>query len=307
MSRIKKHVMQKNTLETGISSSAFANTEADTGVHIIDTMIEERCPSFVSHWSWPVVRPFLFATLKYKAARQLIDIFQSLNGRSSFDYLADELKIDLNSYRLDRIPTSGRLIVAANHPTGLADGIAVWDAIRRVRRDVVFMANADAIRINPDFNDIIIPVEWVEDKRTSKKTWETLKLIKEALNEEKCVIIFPSGRLAKRINGKLIEQDWTPSVVSFARIFGAPVQPINVSAENSKLFYLLSAINGQLRDVMLLNELLNKKNARFDLNFGPLIESGQFYGDATALTMALRDYVSNDLQSDPDQIFTTES
>ena len=297
--------MQKNTLETGISSSAFANTEADTGVHIIDTMIEERCPSFVSHWSWPVVRPSLFAALKYKTARQLIDIIQSLNGRAFFDYVADELKVDLNSYRLDRVPTSGRLIVVANHPTGLADGIAVWDAIRRVRRDVVFMANADAIRLNPDFNDIIIPVEWVEDKRTPKKTWETLKLIKEALNEEKCVIIFPSGRLAKRINGKLTEQDWMSSVVSLARKYDAPVQPLNVSAENSKLFYLLSAISGELRDVMLLNELLNKKNARFDLSFGPLIKSGQFDGDATALTMALRDYVSNDLQNDPDQIFAT--
>ena len=167
------------------------------------------------------------------------------------------------------------------------------------------MANADAIRLNPDFNNIIIPVEWVEDKRTPKKTWETLRLIREALNEEKCVIIFPSGRLAKRINGKLIEQGWPSSVVSFARKYDAPVQPLNVSAENSKLFYLLSAISGELRDVMLLNELLNKKNARFDLSFGPLIKSGQFDGDATALTMALRDYVSNDLQNDPDQIFAT--
>ena len=296
--------MQKNTLEAGISSSAFATTEVDPDVHIIDAMIEERCPLFISHWSWPVVRRCLFTALNYKVARRLLDVLiQSLNGRTAFDYLADDLRVDLNLYRIDRIPTSGRLIVAANHPTGIADAVVVWDAIRRVRRDVVFMANVDAVRINPDFNDIIIPLEWLEGKRTQEKTRETLRLTKAALNEEKCVIIFPSGRLARRINGKLTERDWMSSVASLARKYDVPVQPLNVSAENSKLFYLLSAISEQIRDIMLLNELQNKQNARFDLSFGPLIESGQFDGDATALTIALRDYVSNDLRSDPDQIF----
>lgn len=298
--------MQKPTFDTTMPGSAFLNTDDQSDQHIIDTMIEERCPSFVEHWSWPAVRPLLYAALKYKTARNLADIVQEFDGRTSFDYLADQLAVDLNLYGQDRIPRTGRVIITANHPTGLADGIAVWDAVRQVRRDVVFMANADAIRVNPDFTDIIIPVEWVEEKRTPQKTRETLTRTKAALNEGKCVIIFPSGRLAKRIDGKLTEQDWMSSAVSLARKYDTPIQPLNVSAKNSNLFYLLSAMNGQLRDITLFNELLNKKNSRFGLNFGPIIPPDGLIGDSNTLTTALRDYVSTDLEQNPDQAFTIQ-
>lgn len=298
--------MQKPTFDTTMPGSAFLNTDDQSDQHIIDTMIEERCPSFVEHWSWPAVRPLLYAALKYKTARNLADIVQEFDGRTSFDYLADQLAVDLNLFGQDRIPRTGRVIITANHPTGLADGIAVWDAVRQVRRDVVFMANADAIRVNPDFTDIIIPVEWVEEKRTPQKTRETLTRTKAALNEGKCVIIFPSGRLAKRIDGKLTEQDWMSSAVSLARKYDTPIQPLNVSAKNSNLFYLLSAMNGQLRDITLFNELLNKKNSRFGLNFGPIIPPDGLIGDSNTLTTALRDYVSTDLEQNPDQAFTIQ-
>lgn len=298
--------MQKPTFDTTMPGSAFLNTGDQSDQHIIDTMIEERCPSFVEHWSWPAVRPLLYAALKYKTARNLADIVQDFDGRTSFDYLADQLAVNLNLYGQERVPRTGRVIITANHPTGLADGIAVWDAVRQIRRDVVFMANADAIRVNPDFTDIIIPVEWVQEKRTPQKTRETLTRTKQALSEGKCVIIFPSGRLAKRIEGKLTEQEWMSSAVSLARKYDTQIQPLNVSAENSKLFYLLSAINGQLRDITLFNELLNKKNSRFGLNFGPLIDPNSLIGDANAVTVALRDYVSTDLGQQPDEAFGRE-
>ena len=34
--------------------AAFIDAETREG-HIVDIMIEERCPSWVGHWSWPVV------------------------------------------------------------------------------------------------------------------------------------------------------------------------------------------------------------------------------------------------------------
>ena len=47
------------------------DTERDDA-HIVDVLIEERCPSFVSHWSWPVVRPALYRMLGYKKAVEKI-------------------------------------------------------------------------------------------------------------------------------------------------------------------------------------------------------------------------------------------
>lgn len=286
-----------------VQRSAFLTDVSDEKKHIVDELIMERCPSFVDHWSWPALRPILYQTLGYKRARNLADYLKTLNGRDSFDHLASELAVELTLHDIERMPKTGRLVVAANHPTGLADGVAVWDALSRVRRDIVFLANADAMRVNPNFTDAIIPVEWVLDKRTPAKTRETLRRAKQAFAEEKCVVIFPSGKLAKKIDGVLTEHEWFPTVVSLARKYKAPVQPLNLQAQNSWLYYAFSRINGELRDITLFKELLNKTGSEFEMTFGPLIAPDALEGDVNTVTEALRTYVSDHLSAGPEITF----
>ena len=295
--------MTSKTLPAASTHAAFLAELEASDDHIVDRLIKERCPSFVDHWTWPMVRPMLYALLGYDRACRTSDYLQTLNGGDSFDHLTEELAVDLTLNDIEKMPKQGRLVVAANHPTGLADGVAVWDALRRVRRDIVFFANADALRVNPGFSDVLIPVEWVMDKRSPAKTRETLRLAKEAFAEEKCVVIFPSGKLAKKIDGVLTEQDWMPTVVSLARKHKAPIQPLNLQAKNSWLYYFFSNVNGELRDITLFHELLNKSGSPFEMTFGPLISPDRLDGDANALTLALREYVATHLASGPDTKF----
>ncbi|MEM8636064.1 MAG: 1-acyl-sn-glycerol-3-phosphate acyltransferase, partial [Pseudomonadota bacterium] len=224
----------------GAPASAFAVPEIRPDQHIIDVLIEERCPSFVDHWTWPITRPLLFQLLGYRKATRMADTMVDMSGEESFDYLAKELDFRLETHHFDRIPKEGRVVVIANHPTGLADGVAVWEALSRVRRDIVFFANADAMRVNPNFGETIIPVEWVMDKRSPAKTRETLRLAGEAFAEEKCVVIFPSGKLAKMVDRKLTEQEWFPTAISLAKKKKAPIVPLHVGSRNSRLYYLFS-------------------------------------------------------------------
>ncbi len=285
--------------------SAFAVSRKNSDQHIIDELIEERCPSFVEHWTWSFMRPLLLGMLGYKTAVRWADHIQPLSGSEAFDYLASELALKIDLIDSERIPKTGRCVVIANHPTGLADGIAVWDALTRVRRDVVMFANADAVRISQNFDDVIIPVEWVMDKRTPAKTRETLRLAGDAFAEEKCVLIFPSGKLAKMIDGKLTEQDWFSTAVGLARKKKAPIVPLHVDARNSSLYYLFSRLNGELRDITLFQELVNKYKTRFGMQVGPLIQPDSLVGDATELTEKLHDYISYDLLDQPNVSFET--
>ena len=297
--------MTDKTLPVSAPKSAFLEGINESDKHIVDELIMERCPSFVGHWSWPVVRPILYGLLGYSRARKTTDYLQTVRGQDGFDYLAEELSIDLTLNAIDRMPKTGRLVVAANHPTGLADGVAVWDALRRVRRDIVIFANADAIRVNPRFDDVIIPVEWVPEKRTPAKTRETLRLAKAAFEDEKCVVIFPSGKLAQKVDGQLVEKEWMSSVTSLARKYKAPIQPLNVDAHNSWLYYFFCRVNGELRDITLFHELLNKKKGRFEMTFGPLISPEALMGDTNIITDAMREYVSVDLKREPERAFIT--
>ena len=92
----------------------------------------------------------------------------------------------------------------------------------------------------------------------SKK--ETLTYAKKAFDAKRSAVIFPSGRLAQRTGLKLKERPWFTSAVKLASKNDIPLIPINIKARNSFLFYVFDFIHYTLRDITLLNEVLNKKN-----------------------------------------------
>ena len=274
------------------------------GSHIVDVMIKERCPSFVKHWSWPILRPAIYGALKYRLARRMADEIAALpTGQACFDKLEEALALDITVTLPEHAPRQGRLVMISNHPTGLADGAAVWGALRPIRRDIQIMANADACRINPAFADVIIPVEWVADKRTPAKTRETLRRAGAAFRDEQCLVVFPSGRLAHKVGGVLTDKDWYATAVTLARKNRAPVTPVHIRAANSRLYYALSRVSGELRDITLFHELLNKQGDRFHVTFGPPIPYQRLEGDPLEVTRALKRYVENVLPHDPKKAF----
>jgi len=285
------------------SLSAFLPAEERSDAHIVDVLIEERCPGLRASPAWPVARPLLYSLLGYGKARTMADEIVRLSGRESFERLSRQLSFEISASGLDRLPEKGRCIIAANHPTGLADGVAVWDLLRQKREDIVFFANADAIRVNPRFEDVIIPVEWVKEKRSPAKTRETLKRAAAAFEEEKCVVIFPAGRLAKRTGGQMEEKEWFPTVVGLARKQAAPLIPLNLDARNSKLYYLFCDLSNELRDITLFHELLNKRGSKFRMTFGEPIPPDALAGEPGALTEALKRHVAYHLLADPDARF----
>ncbi|MBI1253789.1 MAG: acyltransferase [Hyphomonas sp.] len=285
------------------SLDAFLPAGERTDAHIVDRLIEERCPKLRASPAWPVARPLLYSLLGYGKARAMADELVQLTGRQSFDLLSQQLAFDMTVSGIDRLPATGRCIVAANHPTGLADGVAVWDLLKKKREDIIFFANADAVRVNPRFEDVIIPVEWVVAKRSPAKARETLKRAADAFAQEKCVVIFPSGRLARKVEGRMEEKDWFPTVVGLARKQGAPVVPLNLDARNSALYYLFCDLSNELRDITLFHELLNKRGSKIRMTFGGIIHPDLLQGEPAAVTEKLKQHVSYALLNDPDAAF----
>lgn len=272
--------------------------------HIVDVLIAERAPGLTHHPLWPLIRPPLYGVLGYGPARAMADAVLPLSGAAALDYVADLLDLKISIRFAERIPTSGRCVVVCNHPTGIADGVAVFDALRKVRGDSIFFANADALRVSPRLGEAVIPVEWVESKRTREKTRATLQAAREAFEADRCVVIFPAGRLARRgEDGTLSDPPWAPTAVSLARKYEAPVIPIHVAGPNSWLFHFFNRFSGELRDVTLFHEMLNKRGKPFDLTVGKPIPVERLEGDTGAVTLALKAFVERALPANPDQDF----
>ncbi len=270
----------------------------------VDVLIAERAPRLTGSLLWPLIRPGLYGLLGYGKARRMADAIAGLSGHAALDHVSNLLDLKVSSLNLDRLPATGRCIVVANHPTGIADGIAVYDAIRKRRSDAIYFANADAIRVSPRLDEAIIPVEWVVDKRTRAKTRATLDAAKAAFEAERCVVMFPAGRLARAgKDGTLTDPEWAPTASSLARKYGAPVVPIHVTGPNSTLFHLFNRVSPELRDITLFHELLNKRKKPFRLMVGKPIPPSRLDIDAVRATYALKAFVERVLPSQPDADF----
>ncbi len=270
--------------------------------HIVDVLIRERAPHLCASPAWPLMRPLVYALLDYRKARAMADAVAALGGRQALDYASRLLQLRTEVHGLERVPRIGRLIVVVNHPTGLADGVAVDDVLRPLRPDLLLFANADALRVNPRLGEVFIPVEWVEAKRTRERTRLTLTLARAALEEERAIVIFPAGRISRRRGGRLTDPPWAASALSLARRHDAPVLPIHLAGPPSTLFRLFDRFSGELRDITLFHELLNKQGGAFRLTIGPVIPAGAVADPANA-TARLKDYVERVLPASPDQPF----
>jgi putative hemolysin len=265
--------------------------------HIVDVLIAERAPKLSASPAWPLVRPLLYGLLDYRKARAMADAIAPMGGREAIAYVSALLSVKVEASGLERLPRRGRVVIVANHPTGIADGVAVYDALSPVRPDIVFYANSDAHRVSPRLAEALIPVEWVEAKRTRERTRLTLAMTREAMEAERALMIFPAGRLARRgPDGLLTDKPWAASALTIARKYAAPVVPVHVAGPWARLFHLFDRLSGELRDITLFHELLNKRGARYRLTIGHPADPA-----AIASTEALKHHVERVLPADPDR------
>lgn len=271
--------------------------------HIVDTLIAERGQRIVKHPLWPVMRPLLYTVLNYRKAIQFADAVANAPGFQAFEHLSESLSLDIRVRAPERIPEKGGFLLVSNHPTGIADGIAVFDLLKARRPDMMFFANRDAIRVNPRFVEMVIPVEWRDEHKSKLKARETLQVTNRAISEGKATVLFPSGRIAYWADGRLNERPWKTSAVSFARKYNLPILPVHMAARNSGLFYWLAKWSTELRDMTVFHELLNKKGNRFDFTIGNLISPDALDGDPGEVTRALERHTVFDLARDGDAVF----
>ncbi|WP_242390296.1 GNAT family N-acetyltransferase [Polymorphum gilvum] len=291
------------------NASALMTSSADPAAlspaerHIVDTLIAERGRQVMASPWWPLIRPLAHRILRYRDAVDMADAIATMSADDVFAHLSALLSLDVTTLGLERVPERGPVVLVSNHPTGIADGVVLYDAIKNRRRDLSIFANRDAIRINPRLAEMIVPVEWRAEFKTREKTKETLRNAGRAFAQERAVVLFPSGRLAYWHEGKLTERPWMTSALALARKHRVPIIPMHMGGRNSGLFYFLARVSTELRDMTVFNELLNKKSARFRVHFGKPIAPEALDGDAAEQTDRLRVHCAETLGRDPDAEF----
>ncbi|WP_240558595.1 1-acyl-sn-glycerol-3-phosphate acyltransferase [Paracoccus contaminans] len=253
--------------------AASALTPREEMQQRLDPLIAERAPWLYSgkpHHT--LARAVMMRLLHYPRSIELAAEFRDLPAEEIMRRVSALIVRDIRVTGLENIPATGPALIVANHPTGIADGIVLHAVVSAVRDDLFIYANHDMIRVLPQTEELIAPVEWRMEKRTHAKTRYTMDYTRRALGQGRIGLIFPSGRLAKRRWLTLHERPWMASAAMIARKFAVPVIPLNIRARNSALFYMLDALHPTLRDVTLFNEVLNKAGHTYRITIGAPID-----------------------------------
>jgi putative hemolysin len=295
--------MQSDSQVQHTADLAASAVKAPSAKHIVDVLIEERAPKLSGGPLWPLVRPPLYTVLNYNKAIRMADQIAPMSGRDALESVAHLLSVKLDVSGLERMPRDGAFLLLSNHPTGITDGVAVYDTIKTVRPDALFYANSDAQRVCARFDEVLIPVEWVAAKRTRERTRVTLKMTDAAIEKGQPIVIFPAGRLARNRDGVLLDPEWMPTAASLARKYELPIVPVHMSGPYSFWFHTFANFSAELRDITLFHELLNKQGKTYKLTFGPLIPAAHASGDAASVIRKLKYYIERILPRAPDTPF----
>jgi putative hemolysin len=173
--------------------------------------------------------------------------------------------VEVSEDDLARVPAAGPLIVAANHPHGVADGLAVAHAMRRGRTDVRILGNELLARI-PELREHLIAVNTFRAGTNAS----ALRAALGWLREGHALIVFPAGAVShvRTPDGRVVDAAWRDGVARLAAAADAPVLPLFIDGANSRLFRLAGRIHPALRTALLPMEFLRHRGRAISLRVG---------------------------------------
>jgi putative hemolysin len=195
-------------------------------------------------------------------------------GDTFFDDLLQSLKIGYDCARedLDRLPVTGPLLIAANHPFGLVEGIVLGAILSKIRPDFRFLANALIASI-PGLEDRVIPVNPFGGTQSVQENRKPLRQSIDWLKKGGLLVVFPAGEVATvRFPALAIaDREWTVNMARLSKLTGAAVLPLFFHGTNSPAFHVAGMVHPLLRTALIPHELLKKAGANIRLSIGSII------------------------------------
>ncbi len=240
----------------------------------VEQVLVNKYPAF-AHKPAPVRRSTLFCLRRLVREQEINRFLETHKGSRGFEFVDEVLDYFNFSYTISHkermnIPSSGRVVIIANHPLGALDGLALLKLVGEVRRDVRIIAN-DVLMNFDALQNLFLPVDNL-GKSTRKAN---IARIVDALQNDEAVIVFPAGEVSRAGFTGIKDGKWNSGFIHFARKANAPILPVYLGGKNSPLFYGLSYINKSVSTLMLAREMFNKHSVTLPVRVGEPIAFSQ--------------------------------
>ena len=153
------------------------------------------------------------------------------------------IKVTIKSSKDLLIPEKGSLLMIANHPFGIIDGLIMCSLASKVRADFKIMTH-ETLKFAPELDKFILPIDFNEnDKETIRKNIQTTKKAREHLMNKGLLIIFPSGSVsvAKSLKSEPSDDEWKQFTAKLIKQTKTDVLPIYFDGKNGFLFHIFAS------------------------------------------------------------------
>jgi putative hemolysin len=223
--------------------------------------------SFDDPWTAFAIRAIEWFTGKITILR-MVSRFEKTNeqyrGQKFWRGALNVMGIDLLTppEQLDHIPKEGPVVVVANHPHGMVDGMIFADLIGRVRQDYRILTRSVLTGLDEAATSFMIPVPFPHDPEAQRKMVEMRANAMAHLQNGGVVALFPSGVVMSSDSwfGPAIEREWNVFTAKMIRRSGAKVVPIYFPGNNSRAYQIANRISPVLRQGLLLHEIVRSCN-----------------------------------------------
>jgi putative hemolysin len=178
-------------------------------------------------------------------------------GRAFWEVIPERygLTLDVTEGDLARIPKTGPLILIANHPYGILDGLMMALILHRIRGDFRILANAVFMKA-PALDDVILPISFDETPDALRLNIATRAKALDYLGQGGAIGVFPGGTVstAAKPFSEPLDPVWRGFTAKMIAKAGATVVPVYFEGHNSRLFQIASHLHYTLRLGLLMKE-----------------------------------------------------
>lgn len=190
---------------------------------------------------------------------------------------------------LTNIPANGPLIVIANHPYGILDGLMMGHLLDRMRGDFRILANS-VFRRAEALDRVILPISFDETKEAQRQNLATRAEALRYLGAGGAIGVFPGGTVstAARPFGRPMDPGWRNFTARMIAKSGATVVPVFFDGHNSRLFQIASHLHQTLRLALLIKEFKARVDEPVRVVIGDPIAGAALPPDPREMMQSLR-------------------
>jgi len=164
------------------------------------------------------------------------------------------------------IPKTGRLLVIANHPFGVIDGLILCSEISKIRQDYKIITH-QVLRQAPAVQHQILPIDFDVTEEALRTNMQTRKDAVRQIKDDGAVILFPSGAISRapKVIGQATESEWKTFAAKLALIEDTTILPVFFNGQNSISYMAARKMSQTLGYSLMFREIVRRIGTRVDV------------------------------------------